>query len=124
MTRAAIRVLSERDDGEGFFLLVESARVDHGGHANDAGAALGEVCAFERAFRAAVEHADANPDVLVVATADHDTGGLSVGCCGKYAMNVTKFRTLRGSAAGAETILDTPRGRMRMGKISQHEDPT
>lgn len=107
MTRAAIRVLSERDDGEGFFLLVESARVDHGGHANDAGAALGEVCAFERAFRAAVEHADANPDVLVVATADHDTGGLSVGCCGKYAMNVTKFRTLRGSAAEVtETILD------------------
>ena len=100
-------MLSERDDGEGFFLLVESARVDHGGHANDAGAALGEVCAFERAFRAAVEHADANPDVLVVATADHDTGGLSVGCCGKYAMNVTKFRTLREIRGGSHG--DDPR---------------
>lgn len=107
MTRAAIRVLSRRDAGEGFFLLVEAGRVDHGGHANDAGAALGEVCAYERAFRAAVEHADANPDVLVVATSDHDTGGLSVGCCGKYAMNITRLSSLRGSAEKVtETILD------------------
>lgn len=42
MTVAALEVLATGPHG--FFLLVEAGRIDHGGHANDAGAALAEVC--------------------------------------------------------------------------------
>lgn len=102
MTAAALKVLSAGEQTavgrKGFFLLVEAGRIDHGGHANDAGAALAEVCAYNRAFKAAVDFAASRPDVLVVGSSDHDTGGMSVGCCGKYALNVTEMKKLKASA--------------------------
>lgn len=56
------------------------------------------MCAYDRAFKTAVDFAASHPDVLVVGSSDHDTGGLSVGCCGKYALNVTEIKKLKASA--------------------------
>ena len=102
MLDAALSVLDAkyagRANNEGFFLLVEAGRIDHGGHANDAGAVIGEMCAYDRAFQRAVEYAAARDDTLVVASSDHDTGGVSVGCCDEYAMDVGKLNALRRSA--------------------------
>ena len=99
MMRAALDVLS--GGPEGFFLLVEAGRIDHGGHANDAGAIAGEICEFNRAFKAALDYAKAHPDTLVVSTSDHDTGGLSVGCCHIYDLNTTAVNNLKMSAHAA-----------------------
>jgi alkaline phosphatase len=102
MLDAALVVLdakfAEHENDEGFFLLVEAGRIDHGAHANDAGAVIGEMCAYDRAFKRAVEYVAARNDALVVATSDHDTGGVSVGCCDAYEVDVAKLNALKKSA--------------------------
>ena len=102
MLDAALAVLdarfAEHDNDEGFFLLVEAGRIDHAAHANDAGAVVGEICAYDRAFKRAVEYVASRDDALVVATSDHDTGGVSVGCCDVYGTDVAKLVALRRSA--------------------------
>ena len=57
-----------RDDG--FFLMVEGGRIDHGHHEGLPGYALLETQAFARAIEAALERVDLK-DTLVLVTADH-----------------------------------------------------
>ena len=68
MTSVALDVLSRDDDG--FFLMVEAGRIDHGHHAGNARRALDDTIALSDAVRAAVEKVDLN-DTLIVVTADH-----------------------------------------------------
>lgn len=79
----ALNILREKtkDSDKGFFLLIEGSRIDHGGHANDPAAQVNEVLAFDKAFKAVAEFADAHADeadTFMVSTSDHETGGLSV----------------------------------------------
>ncbi|GGW95230.1 alkaline phosphatase [Alteromonas halophila] len=68
MTEAAVRVLDNNDNG--FFLMVESGRIDHAHHAGNAAGALNDTLAFEAAVKAAYENT--NPeDTLILVTADH-----------------------------------------------------
>lgn len=73
MFRAALTSL----DGskEGFFLQVEGGRVDHAGHANDAGAILHEYLEYDDCIPIALEYIKQNPDTLLIVTTDHGTGG-------------------------------------------------
>lgn len=68
MTSKAIDVLSNND--EGFFLLVEGGRIDHGHHAGNAQRALGDGSAFADAVEAAIKKTDSD-ETLIVVTADH-----------------------------------------------------
>ncbi len=77
MTLAALDRLEDDDDG--FLLVVEGGKIDHAGHNNDAAAQVHESLAFDATFAAVVERARARGQVLVVATADHETGGLALG---------------------------------------------
>lgn len=77
MARAAIERLAR--DPDGFFLMVEGSRVDHAGHVNDAASAAREAIEFDEAVAAALAFARADGRTLVVVTADHETGGLSLG---------------------------------------------
>ena len=76
MTAAALGVLG--GDAVGFFLMVEGGRIDHAGHDNDIGRNVLETLAFSRAVRVALDWARGRSDTLVLVTADHETGGLSV----------------------------------------------
>jgi len=76
MATKALEILS-RDD-KGFFLMVEGGRIDHACHANDAPAALGELREFDDVIALAAEFRAKHPDTLVIVTADHETGGLTV----------------------------------------------
>lgn len=76
MTRTALAVL-ERDP-DGFFLMVEGGRIDHACHSNDLARAVKETIEFANAVRAAYEWAKERDDTLILVTADHETGGLSV----------------------------------------------
>jgi alkaline phosphatase len=69
MTQAALRALERRR--EGFFLLVEAARVDHAAHANCAAGILWEQLAFDDALGVALAYQKSNPETLVIATSDH-----------------------------------------------------
>lgn len=68
MTTKAIDVLDNND--QGFFLMVESGRIDHGHHAGSAYNALTDTIEFAKAVDAAVKAT--NPeDTLIIVTADH-----------------------------------------------------
>ncbi len=68
MTAQAITRLKR--DPEGYYLMVESGRIDHGHHAGQAGYALEEGVEFARAIQYAVEHTDP-AETLILVTADH-----------------------------------------------------
>jgi alkaline phosphatase len=77
-TREALRILECRGGDEGFVLMVEGSLIDGMGHANDADAQQIEMQGFMGAIEVAVEYASKHEDTLVVVTADHETGGLSI----------------------------------------------
>ena len=60
-----------------FFLMVEGGQIDTACHNNDLGAMVREVEEFDEAVRVALDFARTHPDVLIVVTADHETGGLT-----------------------------------------------
>lgn len=67
MTEKAIQILDNNSDG--YFLMVESGRIDHGHHAGSAYNALTDTLAFADAVEAAVD--TASDDTLILVTADH-----------------------------------------------------
>ena len=68
MTKAAITRLSRNPNG--YVMMVEGGRVDHGLHAGDAQRALGDAAALDEAIAAAVAATDPK-ETLIVVTADH-----------------------------------------------------
>lgn len=68
MTKVALEVLDNNPNG--FFLMVEAGRIDHGHHAGNAYRALTDTIALSDAVRVALEHTKAE-DTLIVVTADH-----------------------------------------------------
>ncbi len=76
MTNQSLHILSQ--DPDGFFLMVEGGQIDYRGHANDkVGVAL-EAIEFDKAIARAVEYVDSSPNTILIVTADHETGGLTV----------------------------------------------
>jgi alkaline phosphatase len=63
---------------EGFFVMAEGAQIDYGGHANDLPYAVTELHDFDKTVEAALRFADQNGETLVLITADHETGGLTL----------------------------------------------
>jgi alkaline phosphatase len=61
-----------------WFLMAEGAQVDYGGHKNDLAYVTTEVLDFDQLVGAALRYADKDGHTLVIVTADHETGGLSL----------------------------------------------
>jgi alkaline phosphatase len=61
-----------------FFLMVESAMIDSGGHGNSSEMIVAEVLDFDQTIGEVIQYADQNPGTLVIITADHETGGVSI----------------------------------------------
>lgn len=62
----------------GFFAMIEGSQIDWGGHANDAAYLIEETKDFDKAVRAVLEWAKKDGQTLVIVTADHETGGLTM----------------------------------------------
>lgn len=75
-TEKAIEILSK--DDEGFFLMVEGSQIDWGGHDNDINYVVSETLDFDKAIAKALNFAKEDGETLVIVTADHETGGLSL----------------------------------------------
>jgi len=71
-----IRLLSA--DKKGFFIMAEGAQVDYGGHDNNLPYIVTELMDLDRTVGAAMKYADQDGQTLVIVTADHETGGLSL----------------------------------------------
>lgn len=76
MALKALDILEEND--KGFFLMIESGRIDHAGHANDLIRNIYEVLELSDTVEKILEWADNRRDTLIIVSADHETGALSV----------------------------------------------
>lgn len=80
MTEACLETLERTDTGAGFFMMVEGGNIDWVAHANDGGGVIKEILNFQDAIEVAYSFYKTHPDeTLIVVTADHDTGGMSLG---------------------------------------------
>ena len=67
-------------DEEPFFIMCEGGTIDWAAHANKTMAMINDVLEFDEAIKRALEFYQAHPDeTLIVVTADHETGGVSIG---------------------------------------------
>lgn len=88
LTEAAIDFLM-KEPKKGFFMMMEGGKIDHSGHGNDAATTIQEVIDFDNAIQVAVDFYKKYPkETLIVVTADHETGGMSMGTNGQYRMNM------------------------------------
>ena len=75
----SLSVLLEKfDSNKPFFAMVEGSQIDWAGHDNDIEFLISEFKEFNQAIDISLDFAENNPSTLVIATADHETGGLSV----------------------------------------------
>lgn len=82
LTEKALALLTPAK--KGFVLMVEGSQIDWCGHDNDIACAMAEMDDFAKAIAVAKAYVDAHPDTLLVITADHETGGMTLGAAGKY----------------------------------------
>ncbi|MFT6334822.1 MAG: alkaline phosphatase [Halioglobus sp.] len=73
----SIKHLNKNNDN-GFFLLIEGSQIDWGGHANDANMVITEMLDFDETIGAVLDFAEKDGNTLVIITADHETGGLAI----------------------------------------------
>ena len=75
-TRFALEFFQRK--GNPFFLMIESAFIDSGGHSNSTSTIVSEMLDFDELIGEVIQFADKNPGTLVLITADHETGGVSI----------------------------------------------
>lgn len=75
LTEIALSHLSKNDNG--FVLMVEGSQIDWGGHKNDQEYIISELTDFCGAITTSLNFAK-NNNTLVLVTADHETGGMSI----------------------------------------------
>lgn len=74
--KKAIEVLDRPKNG--FFLMIEGAQIDWGGHENKSEYIIEEMLDFDKTIEQAFEFAEKDKNTLVIVTADHETGGYSI----------------------------------------------
>lgn len=79
-TTKALEILTAnaKKNKSGFFLMVEGSQIDGEAHANNIEGVVAEIVDFDAAVKIAFDYADKHPGTLVVVTADHETGGLTI----------------------------------------------
>ena len=75
-TETAINLLSQGK--KGFFLMVEGSQIDFLAHNNHAPGVILETLDFDRTIGAALAFAAKDKQTLVIVTADHETGGMTL----------------------------------------------
>ncbi|APZ47447.1 alkaline phosphatase [Polaribacter reichenbachii] len=76
-TQLALNYLTEKE--KPFFLMLEGSYIDWGGHAMDAELLKQEVLDFDKTLGVVLKYIKKHPNTLLVVTADHETGGVSIG---------------------------------------------
>ena len=81
----AINVLNTNNQN-GFFLMIEGAQIDWGGHDNDSEYIISETIDFDNTLKKVLDFAKKDKETLVLVTADHETGGYGIigGDASKY----------------------------------------
>ncbi len=95
LPRAVKTALKTLDSAEnGFFLMVEGSQIDFACHGNDSTWMMDEMLDFDYVIKVALDYAKEKGNTLVVVTADHETGGLTLpDPQGKYTNVVFNYST-------------------------------
>jgi alkaline phosphatase len=104
LSEMAIKALNILDNNDGFFLMIESGRIDHAGHDKKIERNIFETIEFSKTVDAILEWAKDNPQTLIIVTADHETGGLIV----KNNKGKGEFPDIEWSSGGGHTASDVP----------------
>ena len=65
-------------DNEAFFLFIEGAHIDLGGHSNSIEHQITEIIEFDNVVGMALDYAKRRDNVLVIVVSDHESGGLTL----------------------------------------------
>ena len=109
------------DNDKGFFMMIEGGQIDEACHNNDAVTAIYEVLAFEKAIDEAMNFYKTHQnETLIVVTADHETGGMSLG----YSLKEysTSFEILKNQKMSQGRFTDTVLSKYRSGQWNGIED--
>jgi alkaline phosphatase len=101
MTRKAIETLSKNKNG--FILMVEGSMIDWGGHDQDLDYVISEMIDLDNAIGVAHKYAKENKNTLIIVTADHETGGLSI-----TDGNISDHKVVANFAGGHHTAVMVP----------------
>ena len=94
----AMNYLAAKSDN-GFFLMIEESHIDKRSHSNDMEGMLEHLIAYDNTIKAVVQLAAEMGDTLVIATADHETGGLQYN--GESAAELSDAMFTKGSHSTA-----------------------
>jgi alkaline phosphatase len=75
-TQTALNILGQNK--KGFFIMIEGSQIDWGGHENNTIYLVKEMLDFDQAIGKALDFAANDGETLIIVTADHETGGLSL----------------------------------------------
>lgn len=95
MTQKALELLSP---DRPFFMLVEASQIDWCAHANDIACAMAEIADAEQSLQLISDFIAKRPNTLLLATADHSTGGLSMGADEQYQWRADVVRKVQASS--------------------------
>lgn len=76
MAAKALGIMEQ--DPDGFFMMIEGANIDHSAHDNNIQDVTHEVVEFHNTVQAVLDWMQGRDDTMLIVTADHETGGLSV----------------------------------------------
>lgn len=89
MLEASLEVL---DNKKGFFIMAEGGKIDMAAHSNDAIGVIMETLDMDEAVKVALKFYQEHPkETLIIVTADHETGGVSLGAKKGYLYDLTVF---------------------------------
>ena len=104
LTSKAFDLLDGQND-KGFFVMIEGSQIDWCGHANDIACAMAEMDDFAKSIETAKAYVDKNPDTILVITADHSTGGLTIGAHGQYKWETDIIKGVKATAGTLTKLL-------------------
>ena len=95
----------QKESAKGFFMMVEGSQIDWGGHANDLDYTISELYDFDKAVGAAMAFAKRDGNTLVIITADHETGGLTLPTSDTKVQNPYKKAAHAFSSGGHTSVM-------------------
>ena len=102
VVKGAIEVLGNKS--KGFFMMAEGGMIDFAAHANDGANTFHELMDFDEAIAVAYEFYKQHPDeTLIVVTADHETGGITLGYNSGSVIDFSVFDELNENAGSNDT---------------------
>ena len=92
---ASVLALEKLNKSEnGFFLMIEGSQIDFAAHNNDSTYLVNEMHDFDNTINKVLDFAEKDGNTLVIVTADHETGGLTmIDPNGRYTETYFRFST-------------------------------